>query len=389
VEIVCPTCQRLFHQSREFAAEGVQCPHCGAPVVLTDDELDDRRLNLRTFFDNTISGMGSLVFHLTVVLLIGLLSFGGGGLPGEGDDVLIGSLPGSGLSDSAGGMEFVADGSLDSMSQDATEMEIEIAPVEAVSADTAFEVSPTTATLSAAGSGGGTGFSAGMGGSATGGGGGGGGSGGWDQMIQQLRRDGLDIVIVFDSTSSMGGEIDEVKSQIERIGGVLVKLIPKTRISICTYRDDSERDDYAVKGLPLTSDVDEIRKYLSGISANGGGDIPEAVEAGLQWAVENNDFRQGSRKVILLFGDAPPHREDVETAVGIASAFRIRQKGFVSTVTCRNETPLEEFASIAQAGGGEAFLTSDERQIMTQLVILVFGSRHRDKVLESFELLGR
>ncbi|HEV7279233.1 MAG TPA: vWA domain-containing protein [Pirellulaceae bacterium] len=389
MEIVCPTCQRLFHQSREFAADGVQCPHCGAPVVLTEEELDDRRLNLRSLFDNTISGMGSLVFHLTVVLLIGLLSFGGGGLPGEGDDVLIGSLPGSGLSDSAGGMEFTADGALESMAEDSAEMELEIAPVEAVSSDTAFEVSPTSASLSAAGSGGGTGFSAGMGGSATGGGGGGGGSGGWDQMIQQLRRDGLDIVIVFDSTSSMGGEIDEVKSQIQRIGETLVKLVPKTRISVCTYRDDAASDGYDAKGLPLTSDIVEIRKYLSGITANGGGDIPEAVEAGLQWAVENNDFRQGSRKVILLFGDAPPHREDVETAVGIASAFHIRQKGIVSTVTCRNEMPLDEFASIAQAGGGEAFLTSDERQIMTQLVILVFGSRHRDKVLESFELLGR
>jgi hypothetical protein len=333
--------------------------------------------------------MGSLVFHLTVVLLIGLLSFGGDGLPGEGDDVLIGSLPGSGLSDSAGGMEFTAEGALESTAEDSAEMELEIAPVEAVSADTAFEVSPTTATLSAGGSGGGTGFSAGMGGSATGGGGGGGGSGGWEGLVQQLRRDGLDIVIVFDSTSSMGGEIDEVKSQVERIGEALMKLIPKTRISICTYRDDSLHDGYDVKGLPLTSDVDEIKRYLAGIDANGGGDIPEAVEKGLQWAVENNDFRQGSRKVILLFGDAPPHRENVDTAVSVASAFHVRQKGIVSTVTCRRESPLDEFASIAQAGGGEAFLTSDERQIMTQLVILVFGSRHRDKVLESFELLGR
>lgn len=391
MEIVCPTCQRLFHQSREFAAGGVTCPHCGSPVVLTDEELDDRRSNWRTFFDNTISGMGSLVFHLTIVLLIGLFSFGGGGLPGEGEGVLIGSLPGSGLSDSAGGTEFTAEGAMESAAEDTAEMELEIAPVEAVSADTGFEVSPTSAMLSAGGSGGGTGFSAGMGGSATGGGGGGGGSGGWDSMIQQLRRDGLDIVIVFDSTSSMGGEIDEVKSQIERIGGALVKMIPKTRISVCTYRDDSGSDGYDVKGLPLTSDVDEIRKYLSGIGANGGGDIPEAVQKGLQWAVENNDFRQGSRKVILLFGDAPPHEEDLETCLTTASAFHVRQKGIVSTVTCRSRdgNPLPEFNDIAQAGGGEAFLTSDERQIMTQLVILVFGSRHRDKVLESFELLGR
>ena len=384
MEIVCPTCQRLFHQSREFAADGVQCPHCGSPVVLTDEELDDRSFNWRTFFDNTISGMGSLVFHLTIVLIIGLLSFGGDGVAGDGEGVLIGQLPGSALSDAASG-EFSADASVESLSElSATEMEVEIAPVEATTADSGFDVSPNASSV--AQSVGGGSFSAGGGGSAAGGSGGG---GSWDGMIQQLRRDGLDIVIVFDSTSSMGGEIDEVKRQIERIGDALTKMIPKTRIGICTYRDEAGSDGYDVKGLPLTGDIVEVKKYLAGISANGGGDIPEAVEKGLGWSVENNDFRQSARKVILLFGDAPPHDVDVDTAIGIASNFHVRQKGIVSTVTCRKETPLDEFASIAQAGGGEAFLTSDERQIMTQLMILVFGSRYRDRVLESFEFLGR
>ena len=36
---------------------------------------------------------------------------------------------------------------------------------------------------------------------------------------------------------------------------------------------------------------------------------------------------------------------------------------------------------------GEAFVTADERQIMTQLIVLVFGSRHRAKVMEAFKLL--
>ena len=50
---------------------------------------------------------------------------------------------------------------------------------------------------------------------------------------------------------------------------------------------------------------------------------------------------------------------------------------------------MDEFLAIAQSGGGEAFLTTDEREIMTQLVVLVFGSQHRDKVLEAFKLLER
>ena len=69
--------------------------------------------------------------------------------------------------------------------------------------------------------------------------------------------------------------------------------------------------------------------------------------------------------------------------------FKQQQSGVVSTVTCRNRSRLKEFIEIAQTGGGEAFLTTDEQQIVTQLMILVFGSQYRAKVLEAFELMEK
>ena len=128
---------------------------------------------------------------------------------------------------------------------------------------------------------------------------------------------------------------------------------------------------------------------LSASPANGGGDRPEAVHRGMRWAVENNELRSNSRKDILIFGDAPPHRQHLEECLSIASDFARQQKGVVSTVPCRSDVRLPEFVEIAQMGGGEAFLTTDERQIMTQLMVLVFGSRYRGKVLEAFRLLER
>jgi hypothetical protein len=91
--------------------------------------------------------------------------------------------------------------------------------------------------------------------------------------------------------------------------------------------------------------------------------------------------------VILLFGDAPPHQEDLPACLRLASDFHGQQQGVVSTVTCRSPRKLQEFLEIADVGGGEAFVTADERQIMTQLIVLVFGSRHRGKVMEAFKLL--
>lgn len=206
-------------------------------------------------------------------------------------------------------------------------------------------------------------------------------------LLSRLKKDGLDVVITFDSTGSMTGEIEQVKTQIRRIGKTLLEMIPQTRISICTYRDRNDR--YVVKGLPLSRNLDQIQQFLNGISAGGGDDNPEAVDEGLNWAIHENRFQPSARKVILVFGDAPPHDDRLEDCLRLAADFHQQQGGIVSTVTCRASQPLESFQQIARLGGGETFLTRDEREIVSRLIVLVFGSQHQEKVLEAFRLLDR
>ena len=209
----------------------------------------------------------------------------------------------------------------------------------------------------------------------------------FEQLLARLQQEGLEIVITFDSTGSMEGEIEEVKNKIERMGSALFRMIPKTRIGICTYRDHDAR--YLVKGLPLSDDLSEVVRFLADISAGDGGDDPEAVQAGLEWSIQQNQFRDGARKVILLFGDSPPHIPDLDYCLRMASDFRRKQDGVISTVTCHRDERLPAFIEIAQMGGGEAFLARDEQEIMIQLMVLVFGSKHRDKVIEAFNMMNR
>ena len=270
-----------------------------------------------------MSGLISLVLHMTAFVVIALMqaTYGGSGGAGEGQEVLIGSLPVKDLIDRPEEQLSVA--AVEKQQGADTESKIE---VEVPSAGALAAAEPAAGGLSAASvsaSGGEiANFDLGtvhLGGSAAGGG------GSWEGMIGTLRRTGLDIVICFDSTGSMGGEIDQVKRQIERIGQTLVTLIPKTRISLCTFRD--KEDEYVVKGLPLSSSIQEISSYLTRIQASGGGDTPEAVDDGLYWATSQNQFRPAARKVILLFGDAPPHREKLQRCLQIASRFSAGGKG--------------------------------------------------------------
>jgi hypothetical protein len=202
-------------------------------------------------------------------------------------------------------------------------------------------------------------------------------------LIQQTQQHGLDLVIVFDSTGSMGAEIDALKNRMNSIGAQLWPRLPNLRMSLATYRD--ERSETKAEGAPLTNDVRELLGFLNRIEARGGGDEPRAVDAGLAWAMLNNTFRPQARKVVLLVGDAPPHAEFRLACFGYAEAFHEKQGGVVSAFACREQGAMQDFAAIAQAGGGEAFAMTDPRFILEELVILAFGSKHRQRVVEHFD----
>ena len=202
----------------------------------------------------------------------------------------------------------------------------------------------------------------------------------FDELLSRLGKDGLDIAIVFDSTASMKLEIDQVKSGIEQMGKTLLRLVPKTRISVCTYRDQG--DQYVTKGLPLSASIAQVATFLNEIRAQGGGDKSESVTAGIEWVIKNNRFRSRAKKVILIFGDAPPKRDQWLACQRLVSDFRFHQQGIVSTVTCHRRSRLNSFVEIAQLGGGESFLNSDETKIVQQLSVLVFGSRYQSQLLQ-------
>ena len=397
MKILCIHCGGEFSIKPEQLGAKGSCPHCQAEITLPKAHEDapahvPLRRSVFQLLDGSISGLGSMIIHMTILLLVALFQSQDGGGAGEGltNDVLIGVLPSEQLTDQQE-ERVSADDVKQTKSSDQAEEMVEVEPV-----NSAAESSSATADLAAATpspSGGQTGgFDLGT--TRIGGGSMAGGGGNWDGMIKTLRRNGLDIVICFDSTGSMGGEIDQVKKQITKIATTLFKLVPKARISLVTYKDKEDKD--VVRILQLTSNLQEMQTWLQKVDASGGGDHPEAVDEGLSWSIKQNQFRSSARKVILIFGDAPPHTEKngnqesgQERCEKLAKGFKGQEKGVVSTVTCRANKPMEEFYSIAMAGGGEAFISENQREIMQQLMVLVFGSQHKEKVLEAFDLLEK
>jgi Mg-chelatase subunit ChlD len=385
MNILCVHCGESFSITQKQLGTRGRCPHCRAQVELPRADEHEYAQTERLeppvhWLENSMSGVIACVIHLAILVFLAMLPWGNltGGQDESGQLVNIGKANNTDLTDTDD--QRLNESELKQDLSEATESLVE-EPLPPT-ANQSDNVSANVNVVSPGGGASAAAFSSSSSNSSLGAG-----NESFGDMVSRLKRDGLDIVITFDSTSSMGGEITQVKRQIKRIGSTLHKLVPKTRISVCTYRDVG--DSYVVKGIPLSSNLSEVIVFLDGIQPGGGNDVPEAVDAGLEWATENNTFRHQARKVILLFGDAPPHPQKQNRCLKLAADFHSQQNGIISTITCRSrdDKPLDDFVEIAQAGGGEAYLTRDERELMAQLVILVFGSQHRGKVLEAFDML--
>ncbi|MEO1526845.1 MAG: vWA domain-containing protein [Planctomycetota bacterium] len=207
---------------------------------------------------------------------------------------------------------------------------------------------------------------------------------GFAKRIQDAQANGIEILIVFDSTGSMGGEIQNVKRRILEISSSVLRKIPRAQFSLVTYRDRG--DAYVARGIELQNDPNRLVYFINGVYAGGGGDSPEAVQAGMRVAIEENRFRSKAQKVMIVFGDAPPHAYHLPTCLEYAKRFHGYGKGQVHTVTCRASVPIPEFYSIARAGGGDAFVMNQVDRLMEEILILAFGPKNRDEVLRFFEV---
>lgn len=196
----------------------------------------------------------------------------------------------------------------------------------------------------------------------------------------------LDLVFVIDTTGSMFDDIDAVKAAASEIINEISHEKPCTRIGLVLYKDAG--DVYVTRtGLPFTmvgeedGDTAPVVSAIQSISVGGGGDLPEAVYAGLVHAIENQQglgsWRGGTtRKAIILMGDAPPHDPDRATGDTLAT---VTQKALdadpvdIDTVVVGNSGFIDPaarstFQAIADANRGTAFNALSAGGIVDTLV---------------------
>jgi hypothetical protein len=121
-------------------------------------------------------------------------------------------------------------------------------------------------------------------------------------------RTQVDVEIAIDTTGSMQPSIDQAKRDANEIVEHTRKRLPNARFAIVEFKDDGDDSEYVVR-QPMTGDADLIARAVSKLSADGGGDAPEAYNLVFSRAADDPKlgYRQGSRRILFVIGDASPH----------------------------------------------------------------------------------
>ncbi|HAD10118.1 MAG TPA: hypothetical protein DCF62_11595, partial [Porticoccaceae bacterium] len=224
--------------------------------------------------------------------------------------------------------------------------------------------------------------------------------------VQGLRETGLDVVFVVDTTGSMDWVLDEVNGRIIDIVDAIRLLVPVSRFGVVAYRDFGE-PGYVTRLQTLTFSLSKLERFLGALSAEGGGSHQEAVYEGVKVAINQASWRLGARKVIIVLGDAPPHKNKVSPLLAINKAFA-RDGGQISALDVSRDAnpavlesmlgrpvnrafysgkPMLDFQLLSEAGGGIASTLEGDVKITRHLVSLILGGQFAREVallLEGF-----
>ena len=166
----------------------------------------------------------------------------------------------------------------------------------------------------------------------------------------------LDLVIALDTTGSMYEQVKGLKSEIEQIASLLLKLAPSAGIGVVDFKDRCE-GRRATNVFPLVEMNNVSIRRLSGFTrgikrgnyTRCNTDVEEAINLALDRAVAMPWRSQAEVRIIVIISDNPAYPETQASVLQQAARFAASREGNrVSTV----HVPTWRHA-LGMAGGSE------------------------------------
>jgi von Willebrand factor type A domain len=125
-----------------------------------------------------------------------------------------------------------------------------------------------------------------------------------------------DVLFVFDTTGSMSGALSEAKSQATGVMTSLSGRLPNLRFGLAQIKDYGDDPVWRVEQT-LTSDRATVQSAIDGLSAQGGGDLPEAYGTAVFQSHHDVSagWSPGAKHLVVLVADDVPHDTDLNEGV--------------------------------------------------------------------------
>jgi hypothetical protein len=232
---------------------------------------------------------------------------------------------------------------------------------------------------------------------------GGPGGGGFGDLLGGLRKVGIDLVLLIDTSNSMQSIINDVKEEARAFIANLQQMVPASRVAVVAYRDKG--DEYVTKWVDFSFKTEKVQNFVANLRSDGGGDYPEAVYEGVQAAMTELTWRKTSRRILIIIGSSPPHPQtmpqllalvrDLKEKNGAIGAIDVTKRlheeydraewaahGSIGDFKPSPMPPFykevsDTYGVITGQGGGELMALGEDKTLLRQVMILTFGTRWR------------
>ncbi len=176
-----------------------------------------------------------------------------------------------------------------------------------------------------------------------------------------------DIFFLADTTGSMGGAVDNVRTGNTNVMAQVLAAQPTAQFGVGEYKDVGSAFAYKLN-QSITANQANVNAGMGQWFASGGGDTPECQLFALQSLATSplTGFRIGSSRIVVWFGDAIGHdpcsgaTEVTATAALVAAGIRVIA---ISTGEENNLNGTGQASRIAAATGGTFLAGASDDQV--------------------------
>jgi hypothetical protein len=182
-----------------------------------------------------------------------------------------------------------------------------------------------------------------------------------------------DVCFLADTTGSMGSAITNVAANATMIMNLVRAVQPDSQFCAAQYRDSGDIPEFQID-QNVTANTAAVQAAINTWAAGGGGDTPEGQLHGLTQLSTGADFRDGSTRIIVWFGDASGHDPSIggeSLASTIAALTGEDVKVIAINVDSGSGDGLDltgQATAIANATGGSFFPSATPGQVTNAII---------------------